>query len=229
MAKRSQKVFRPRDIPYRTQLVPLAALRALLGQRSSDYAVQAKIERWYWCGVLGELYGGATETRFARDVEQVPAWVDGGPEPRTVTDAAFETSRLFTMRTRNSAAYKGVHALLMKDGCRDWLKRVEIDMAPFFRHAIDIHHVFPRKWCDDRSIEVARRDSIVNKTPLSYATNRTIGGRAPSGYIATVAERTDSANSISVRSWLGTRSTFATFDRTISTRSSTTAQPLSLA
>jgi len=107
-----------------------------------------------------------------------------------VADAAFETSRLFSMRTRNSAAYKGVHALLMKDGCQDWLKRVEIDMAPFFSHAIDIHHVFPRKWCDDRSIEATRRDSIVNKTPLSYDTNRTIGGRAPSSYIATVEERT---------------------------------------
>lgn len=121
-----QKVFRPRDIPYRTQLVPLAALRALLGQRSSDYAVQAKIERWYWCGVLGELYGGATETRFARDVEQVPAWVDGGPEPRTVADAAFETSRLFTLRTRNSAAYKGVHRVQGRPRAADegWLPRL---------------------------------------------------------------------------------------------------------
>jgi hypothetical protein len=36
------------------------------------------------------MYGGSTETRFARDVEQVPAWVRGGRrEPGTVGEAAF--------------------------------------------------------------------------------------------------------------------------------------------
>lgn len=185
-----QKVFRADDVPYRTQLVPLAALSALLGSRVTDVAASEKIERWYWCGVLGELYGGATETRFARDLEQLPVWIDGGREPRTVADASFETSRLFTMRTRNSAAYKGVHALLMRDGCRDWMKAIEIDMASFFSQSIDIHHVFPRKWCDDNDVDPADRDSIVNKTPLSYDTNRSLGGRAPSDYLATIRERT---------------------------------------
>lgn len=185
-----QKVFRSEDVPYRTQLVPLASLRALLGQQADDIPVHDKVERWFWCGVLGELYGGATETRFARDIEQLPAWVEGGREPRTVVDAAFETSRLFTMRTRNSAAYKGVHALLMRGGCRDWMKAVEIDMGTFFSQSIDIHHIFPRKWCDDEGVDSAWRDCIVNKTPLSYDTNRSLGGRAPSVYLSTVESKT---------------------------------------
>jgi hypothetical protein len=183
------KVFRADDVPYRTQMVPLAALRALVGSSLDDYAANKMLRRWYWCGVLGELYGGATETRFARDVEQVPAWLEGGEAPRTVYDASFEASRLETLRTRNSAAYKGIYALLMKGGARDWMKAMDIDVASFDELSIDVHHIFPRKWCDDRGIEPGRRDSIVNKTPLASATNRSIGGRAPSSYIETIRSR----------------------------------------
>lgn len=180
------KVFRANDVPYRTQMVPLAALRAIIGPALDDYANNKMLRQWYWCGVLGELYGGATETRFARDVEQVPGWLQGGEAPRTVYDASFESSRLETLRTRNSAAYKGIYALLMKGGARDWMKAVDIDMATFDELAIDIHHVFPRKWCDAQGIDAARRDCIVNKTALSASTNRSIGGRPPSSYIETI-------------------------------------------
>jgi hypothetical protein len=180
------KVFRANDVPYRTQMVPLAALRAIVGPTLDDYAPNKMLRQWYWCGVLGELYGGATETRFARDVEQVPLWLQGGEAPRTVYDASFESSRLETLRTRNSAAYKGIYALLMKRGARDWMKAIDIDMATFDELAIDIHHVFPRKWCDANGVDPSRRDCIVNKTALSAGTNRSIGGRPPSSYIDTV-------------------------------------------
>jgi hypothetical protein len=186
-----EKIFRADDVPYRTQMVPLAALRAILGSKLDQYAFNDKLRQWYWSGVLGELYGGAIETRFARDVEQCPVWLDGGAVPRTVYDATFDASRLETLRTRNSAAYKGLYALLMKRGARDWMKAVDLDIAAFFEMSIDIHHIFPRKWCDDRSIAPGRRDSIINKTPLSWDTNRSIGGRAPSSYLATIQSRTN--------------------------------------
>ena len=189
-----EKIFRADDVPYRTQMVPLAALRVILGPKVDEYAWNDKLRRWLWCGVLGELYGGAIETRFARDVEQVPLWLEGGEEPRTVYDASFDASRLETLRTRNSAAYKGIYALLMKRGARDWMKAIDIDVASFFGLSIDIHHIFPRKWCDDRGIEPGRRDSIVNKTPLSWDTNRSIGGRAPSSYLQTIQTRNGSSD-----------------------------------
>jgi hypothetical protein len=112
-----QHIFRADDLPYRTQLVPLAAIKAVLGQECDSHAADKKLRRWYWSGVLGELYGGAIETRFARDFEQVVPWIrEDGPEPITVAEANFQASRLLTLRTRNSAAYKGVYALLMRKG-----------------------------------------------------------------------------------------------------------------
>ena len=90
------------------KLVPLAAILARLGEGWKKDGARARLSRWYWCGVFGEMYGGSTESRFANDLPQVLAWIDGGPEPDTVRDANFSPDRLYTLRTRNSAAYKGL-------------------------------------------------------------------------------------------------------------------------
>lgn len=183
-----QKFFSARDIPYRTQITPLAAVVALLGDRADNDPVRQKLFQWYWCGVLGELYGGAIETRFAKDVPEILAWIDGGPEPTTVSDAHFTPSRLLTLWTRNSAAYKGIYTLLMRDGGMDFMSGQPINYSNYFEENIDIHHIFPEKWCvengkkKDNTTET-NYDCIVNKAPLSYKTNRKIGGNAPSGYL----------------------------------------------
>ena len=181
-------IFTAADVPYRTQLVPLAAIRATIGNEIDNLGIFDRIRQWYWCGVLGELYGGAIVTRFARDLEQVVDWVtNGGPPPGTVGAASFNASRLLTLRTRNSAAYKGIYALLMRDGCLDWQKHKPISLASFFDYRIDIHHIFPKAWCDNdkHDVDVARRESIINKTAISFDTNRSIGGRPPSEYVLT--------------------------------------------
>ena len=178
-----QRLFRARDLPYQGQLVPLAAILAELGPRWENATVKGQVARWFWCGVFGELYGSATESRFALDIAGVPAWIDGGPEPRTVEEASFEERRLRSMRTRLSGAYKGVHALLMRSGAKDFLSGEPFDQAVFFDENVDIHHIFPRKWCEDRGIDAAVFNSIINKTPLASRTNRMLGGVAPSRYL----------------------------------------------
>lgn len=183
-------IFRPQDVPYRTQLVPLVVLRVLLGKHVDEYAVNRRIRQWFWCGVLGELYGGTTETRFARDTEQVPSWASGGSSvPNSVIDAGFREQRLRSLRTRNSAAYKGIYALLMKGGCEDWLYRQALHMGTFFEYQIDIHHIFPKSWSDRNGIDKELRESIVNKTALARTTNIVIGGRAPSEYLMTLQNK----------------------------------------
>jgi hypothetical protein len=181
--------FRAQDLPYRTQLVPLAALRVVLGSKADAHGTRANLRRWYWSGVLGEMYGGTTETRFARDLEQVIVWLDGGPEPGTVADAAFHSARLLTLKTRNSAAYKGVYALLMQSQCVDWIKHKPMSMASFFNYKIDIHHIFPKDWCAKNGVDHNRQESIVNKTAISFDTNRIIGGKSPAKYVGVLESR----------------------------------------
>ncbi|AYA23162.1 DUF262 domain-containing protein [Rhodococcus rhodochrous] len=184
-------IFAPRDIPYPKQLVPLAAIRVVLGKDADLIGVRERLARWYWCGVLGELYGSAIETRFARDIEMVPAWALGATEvvPRTVQDASFTESRLHSLRTRNAAAYKGLAALILGGGARDWMEDKALDKVQYVDLAVDIHHIFPQKWCNDNGIDDEHRESIVNKTTISARTNRTIGGSAPSTYLTVIENR----------------------------------------
>ncbi|MGQ9689601.1 MAG: hypothetical protein ACUVXF_12595, partial [Desulfobaccales bacterium] len=185
----SQKLFSSRDLPYRTQLTPLAAILTILGDKAEHDGVRQKLVRWYWCGVFGELYGGSIETRFAKDLPEVLAWVDGGPEPATIVDANFAPARLLTLRTRNSAAYKGLYAILMRDGGLDFCSGEPIDVQVYFDDKIDIHHIFPQDWCKRKSIDPRRADSIVNKTALSARTNRIIGNDPPSKYLPRLQKR----------------------------------------
>lgn len=177
-------IYRIFDLPYQSQIVPLAAILADIGEDWEHEANRAKLIQWYWNGVFGELYGSAVETRIARDFMEVPAWLKGGPEPSTVSETMFRSDRLKTMRMRLSAAYKGVNALLMKEGSQDFRSGQKFDHTVFFGENVDIHHVFPQDWCKKHGIKPSIYDSIINKTPLSYRTNRIIGGVAPSEYIA---------------------------------------------
>lgn len=185
----SQKIFRSRDIPYQSQLIPLAAIFTALGDKADRIEAKEKIKRWYWCGVLGELYGGTIESRFAQDLPEVIEWISGGDEPRTVMDSNFTSHRLSTLRTRNSAAYKGIYALLMRDGCQDFVSGEAITDQTYFDDKIDIHHIFPRDWCISQSLDKDDWNSIINKTAISAKTNRSIGGSAPSVYLPKVAKR----------------------------------------
>jgi hypothetical protein len=186
-----KRIFDARDLPYRTQLTPLAAVLATLETRAHQDGVRRKLARWYWCGVFGELYGGAIETRFARDLPEPLGWVDGGPEPSTISDANFVPGRLLTLRSRNSAAYKGVSALLMKDGAEDFRTGDAIELQMYFDDKIDIHHIFPQDWCRKNGIDPNHCDSIVNKIPLSGKTNRQIGGNAPSIYLQRMEKKAE--------------------------------------
>jgi hypothetical protein len=182
---RQQQIHRVVDLPYQTQLVPLAAIFAEIGDKAEHTTNNEKIARWYWCGVFGELYGSAVESRFAKDILEVPAWLDGGPPPSTVSDGVLRADRLLTMRSRLSAAYKGLQALLLRQGAIDFRSGQAFDQTVFFDEGVDIHHIFPKDWCEKQTPKIlpAIYDSVINKTPLGYRTNRIIGGVAPSIYL----------------------------------------------
>ena len=157
---------------------------AELGDEGELQGNKKRIAQWFWCVVLGEMYGGTTETRFANDFADVVAWIRGEKtESRTIVEANFQANRLLTLRTRRSAAYKGIHALLMRDGCRDFLTSSTVQDQTSWVSPIDIHHIFPRAWSVGHKIDSNYYESIINKTGISARTNRIIGGRGPSVYL----------------------------------------------
>ena len=186
-----QCVFRKRDLPYTTQLIPLTVICAIIGKSECNNANTIKrLTKWYWCGILGEMYGGANETRYANDVEDMVDEIGGKANPqRTVNSAFFSSTRLLTLQTRGSAAYKGIMALLYKEKCRDLMSNITIDIVNSMLQSPDIHHIFPEAYCEKNGIKKSKYNSIVNKTPILPETNRSIGGNAPSVYTKAIMKK----------------------------------------
>lgn len=185
-----RKIIWNKDVPYPPQLVGLAGVFANLSHVAQTAAAKEKLAQWYWCVALGELYGSTTDTRLARDVPELIAWLQGaGDRPRSIDEALFQKDRLLTLRSRLAAAYKAIHALLMSQGCEDFITGKPADIMTFFNDQIDIHHVFPQAWCSKNGIDTGKMNSIINKTPLSKWSNIRISGDAPSVYLKRIEEK----------------------------------------
>ena len=174
-----ERIFSSRDLPYTTILKKSNML---------DVSnIRNKLRQWYWCGVFGELYGTANETRYVKDVVDFVNWINGGDLPKTVLDSNFSPMRLTTLQTRNSAAYKGFMALILQNSAKDFISGKAMDFISYQSENIDIHHIFPQIYCEKNNLNKRKWNSIINKTPLSYKTNRKIGGNAPSKYLASLS------------------------------------------
>lgn len=189
---KEERIFSSDDLPYSTQLIPLSAICTVFmeGNRIHTTSVKNMIKQWYWCGVFGELYGAANETRYANDIVQVSKWINGdGDLPKTVTDFYFNPMRLLGLQSRQSAAYKGMMALILKNHARDFISGAEMDFTTFSNEKIDIHHVFPKDYCIKKGYNKRIWNSVVNKTPISASSNREIGGYAPSIYLGRLEKK----------------------------------------
>ncbi len=186
-----QRILYNDSLPYAPQIMALAAYFALLGPSGGSAAARAKLARWFWAGVLGEHFGSGTDTKIARDVPELRRWTldPGAPEPQVFSVTYLQADRLNSLRNRRAAAYKGFHALLMRRGCPDFVTGQGFDVMSLWQEPIDVHHIFPEKWCNDRGKSPDDYNSIINKTPLSASTNREIGGDAPSVYLARLEQK----------------------------------------
>ena len=171
-----QGVYAADNLPYNTQFIPLAAIFAYdLNHQHllTNLPNLTKLSKWYWCGVFGELYGSANETRY-------------NILPDTVSRSSFHVMRLLSLQTRNSAAYKGVMALLLQDEPLDFLTAGKMTVATYTSENTDIHHIFPASYCEKQNLPREKWNSVINKTMIYASTNRSIGGVAPSRYIQAI-------------------------------------------
>ena len=125
-----QFVFTAGNVPYNTQLVPLAALYVEMGKELATANAQHKLNQWFWCGVFGEAYGSAIETQFGLDLSQVATYVRGGPEPLLVVQASFIPERLLSLKTPQQCGVQG--ALRAAD--EEWRCRLDQRQTSVSRH-----------------------------------------------------------------------------------------------
>jgi hypothetical protein len=170
-------------------LLPQGAMTLALsvGLSASDprSAFEDDLEKWVWCTYFTQAYAQGVNTRAVSDANELLTWArDADKKPTAVrvleTQPELVGERLRDSRKGNAVFVRGIAALLIADGAKDWLKpKKEGEPQELALHdgAIDFHHVFPDKYLTDRG---KPSEMVVNFTPLKASTNRSLGRDAPS-------------------------------------------------
>lgn len=170
-------------LPYVSILPAFAALQlqtsAVPSNRQLD--AQRKIRHWYWASVFTNRYSGSVESTSARDFLAVKTWFDDDTaQPPLLSEfqSRFRSLDLRKEVKRGTSVYNGIFNLLVLRGARDWMT----GNVPQYGD-LDDHHVVPKGWGKDRSLDNAI-DTILNRTPLTAETNRkVIRDRLPNEYL----------------------------------------------
>lgn len=172
-------------LPYSTIVAPMAAVLA----RTSDDAkkvtagaIRQKLVRWFWCSVFGQTYENAPNSRSAKDLTELSAWIGGGHEPEAVAKFKFDPASLRETTPRQRAVYRGIISLVLTHEARDFHKVGKITSALIVEKKIEDHHIFPQKHLGE-SVSKHLRDCVLNRTLIDRDANGRILDRAPSDYM----------------------------------------------
>ena len=183
------KVMLPKWVPYQTMLPPLAAVLARAGSPNTPEAgaQREKLKRWFWCAVFGQVYEGAPNSKAAKDVVEILAWLTGGDLPESVASFHFDPRALRDVTPRQRAIYRGAICLILGNGARDFHTQAVITGKLMAEEEIDDHHVFPAAYLERIGVAPGRmQDCVLNRTLIDRTTNQMISDRAPSDYLAEI-------------------------------------------
>ncbi len=186
-----QNITTIKYLPYKPQLIPMAVIFAELKLSNKDNAASLnKIRQWYWLGVFSEAYRDGHLSRFSKDVVQVMKWIETDRRPNTIGSIQLNAEKLLKPKTLQSAIYKGIISLIFKNGAEDFIAGKNMGSCANYAEGIEIHHIFPKKYCEAQDLPKARYDNIANKTLILKKTNQTIGSDPPSVYLTKIEHKT---------------------------------------
>lgn len=177
----------PGWLPYNPILIPAGAVFAKHWDATGPQvgAIRAKVKRWFWCSVFGQIYENAPNSQAVKDVVELTSWFTGSVEPDSVRNFRFEPDVLRETTVRQRALYRGCIALILRSEARDFHSGKRITASMVLEKKIDAHHVFPRGYLADSKEDVPAtlRDSVLNRTLIDKETNIRIGKKAPADYL----------------------------------------------
>ncbi|GAB3940124.1 DUF262 domain-containing protein [Corynebacterium tapiri] len=185
-----RRIFTGQQVPYSAQVIPLAAILAL-ASFGVDQEAEDRLNRWFWSGVLGELYGSAAVAiRAERDVAQVTQWLndENAPLPKTVADASFTESRLLSVDS-DTGVWRGMFALLMARGAKDWRTGKEFTPETYAELEPSFEPIFPVQWCAQHGIEPVLALSVLNRTPMGKRTEVVLNNFNPTRYLPRIQSK----------------------------------------
>jgi hypothetical protein len=170
-------------LPYVTIIPVFAAMQEMVRNLPPNRQLDArrKIRHWYWASVFTNRYSGSVESTSARDYIDLQTWIhdeESAPILLQEFKARFRNLNLRNEVRSGTTVYNGVFNLLVMQGARDWMT----GFVPQ-HNDLDDHHIVPASW-GATHLKGGLVNSILNRTPLTAATNRhVIGDQLPNVYL----------------------------------------------
>ena len=177
-------IIQAKELAYVPQAIVMASIYAHCPTSKTNTVLARNVfKTWYWTTLLNGSYGSrVSDTQMANDFTEIVNMLtndlqlsqssfSGNPFPAVVLEGKAEKN-----------LQGAIQILLAKErGTRDWMTGRPIQTESETKS--EMHHIFPRKWCEDHNIGVEHRESVANMTLIDEETNRLIGPKAPSEYL----------------------------------------------
>ena len=142
------------------------------GQQTNTVNAREVFKRWYWTTLLNDSYGSrVTDQQIAGDFTHLTNRLanPGQTQQEPFTDRQFNSARLLSQRQKSLST--AVQALLAKEKrSLDWITGSPMETKPDDK--VELHHIFPKKWCRDNGIDPGQRESVANLTLIDAVTNK---------------------------------------------------------
>jgi hypothetical protein len=176
-----------------TLIIPIAVYSQLRDERLSDADSRALLYWFHVANARGRYSRGSSETLLNEDLSIL--FKDGTP-----ADLMQPIRRLFGRedvvasdlagRPARSPLFSLAYLTLKARGAKDWETGLALSLSKAGRqHAIQFHHIFPKKLLKEASFSAGEINEIANLAFVSGRTNQRIGTKPPSEYFPTVIQR----------------------------------------
>lgn len=162
----------------------------LRARSENSNQIENLVRRWFVMSVLTERYSGEPRSTLSEDVRNINAQ-EGAEEylkrlERTELSEAFWKEEL--PQKLDKSGSKNVYfqiflASQLKKNDKGFLSR-DITVRDLFRGQKDVHHIFPKKYLEEKGIEKKLHNQLANLAVMQKNINITIGNTAPAIYFS---------------------------------------------
>ncbi len=165
----------PNLTPYDSMFPPMAIVHAAIAVKklkgSSKLSAEQKIERWFVAAALLQRYSEGVHNKQTTDVKEVTEWL-------TDDDAVPTWIRNFEMPTLMGHSPTGaigrfLQALMNREQPVDPLTHKKVGYSPLATVKTEMHHIFPRKFCEDHIPDWGKKDNANQALNIMFTDSET--------------------------------------------------------
>lgn len=153
-------------------------------EKQEDTEAKEKLKKWFWRAALRRESGGALN-KAGMDFRKVCDWIFRNEDEvlKELTVGLYLRNIKIADNNRKSRELKVILHLLRKDGGGK-----ESFGNEFSGEELEVHHIFPKSWCDSRRIEQEHYNSVANLVEVPESIHKPLSSNSPKYLFQTLVD-----------------------------------------